>query len=697
MEADREILERAAARWGIELEYTDTWGRSHAASSTAILAALKALGVQASSPAELEQAVLQRELADWSRPFPPTVVLFEDSTSLRVDIPAEHAGRSIKIEFEWENGDLEHHWFWLPELAEISRITIEGRAFLAKRVPLASLRLGYNRLRIYWMQEPELERFGEARMIVCPRRVRTVDHRIAGVALSLYGLRSARNWGCGDFTDLRAAVDVFASAGAAFLALNPLHAIPNRTPYNTSPYLPECSLYRNWLYLDPERVPGFAAEDASAEDRAQLRAAEFVDYPRVAVLKRRALHRAFLRFLDAGRLTELETFLAAEGQPLEDYATYCVLWDHVHEAHPHIWLWTQWPEEYRDPRSPDVAAFRENHREEVLFHQFLQWQVDRQLSEVQDHALARGMKIGLYHDLALATDRFGADLWAHGPFFVAGARVGAPPDELAPSGQDWGFPPPNRDAHRDRGYELFARAIRMNARHGGALRIDHVMRFFRLFWIPDGLTAAEGVYVRDNVEDLLGILALESSRGGFIVVGEDLGTVAPEVRQRLADAGILGYRLLWFEKHADGRLRAPGEYPVQAAVSTTTHDLPTLAGFFQGRDIEARKAAGLIDQGEYEAQWNARHQDIRRVEESLGAAGFGGDPLGFVLSTPCTLAIVNQEDLTGEVEQQNLPATTWQHANWSRKMRVAVEHLDALAAALRERLARAGRLTGSNP
>jgi 4-alpha-glucanotransferase len=231
----------------------------------------------------------------------------------------------------------------------------------------------------------------------------------------------------------------------------------------------------------------------------------------------------------------------------------------------------------------------------------------------------------------------------------------------------------------------------MIARHGGALRIDHVMRFFRLFWIPEGLTAAEGLYVRDYVEDLLGILALESMRGGFIVIGEDLGTVAPEVRHRLGEAGVLGYRLLWFEKHGDGRLKAPREYPEQAAVSTTTHDLPTLAGFFTGRDIEARKVAGLIEEAEYQRQWAARREDIVRIRESLAEAGFSGDPLGFVLSTPCTLAIVNQEDLTGETEQQNLPATTWQHPNWTRKMRVPIEDLGPIAEDLRRRLERVGR------
>jgi 4-alpha-glucanotransferase len=331
------------------------------------------------------------------------------------------------------------------------------------------------------------------------------------------------------------------------------------------------------------------------------------------------------------------------------------------------------------------------HGSEVLFYKFLQWQIDCQLAETQAHARASGMRIGLYHDLALATDRFGADLWANRGFYAGGARVGAPPDALAPGGQDWGFPPPSREEHFSDGYSLFARTIRNNARHGGALRIDHVMRFFRLFWIPENLTAAQGVYVRDYVDNLLGILALESVRGGFYVIGEDLGTVPPGTRERLSEVGILGYRLLWFERNSDGSFRLPHEYPADVAVSTSTHDLPTLAGFPLGRDIEARKSAGLVTDADYQAQWSARHEEIGRLNEALVRAGFPDDAVGFVLSTPSALAIVNQEDLTGETEQQNLPASTWQHPNWKRKMRVAVEDLGPLADRLREKIARAGR------
>jgi 4-alpha-glucanotransferase len=687
MAAHREALERAASRCGVECEYTDTWGRRHVASDQALEEILHALGVPAGSDEEIHAALERRDLAEWSRPVDPAVVVFEDSDNIALRVPMERSGESVKLEIGWENGEIQHHWFWLPELAELNRATIAGKEFVAKRLPLPSpLRLGYHELRLYWVKEPELETFGQARFIVCPRRAYAADGRVAGVAVSLYGLRSARNWGCGDFTDLLAAIDAFARAGAQFVALNPLHAIPNRQPYNTSPYLPECSLYRNFLYLDVERVPGFAADPAARPEIEALRATELVEYERVAKLKLTALRGAFFRFRQAGGSAEFDAYVQAEGKPLHDFAEYSALWTEIHAAHPEIWLWTNWPAEFQDPNTASTGD-----RDAVLFYKFLQWQVDRQLAEAQARALARGMRIGLYHDLALATDRFGADLWANRRFYLTSAQVGAPPDELAPSGQEWGFPPPNRDAHREDGYERFARSIRNNARHGGALRIDHVMRFFRLFWIPEGLRAAQGAYVRDYVDDLLGVLALESVREKFIVIGEDLGTVQEEVRQRLSQTGILGYRLLWFERNVDGTFRLPHEYREHAAVSTTTHDLPTLSGFPRGCDIEARRTAGLIDDAGYQAQWAARREETVRLEQALERAGFPGDPLGFVLATPCTLAIVNQEDLTGETEQQNLPASTWQHPNWRRKMKVAVEDLGPIAGVLRRKIEESGR------
>jgi 4-alpha-glucanotransferase len=681
------VLGRAAAEYGIEPEYTDIWGRVHSTPDLVARAILKSLGAGETDP-EISHAIERRHWNRWSRPLDITVVVREDADSIPLRVPADRAGASVKLEIAWEGGGVEHHWFWLPELPTLETVSAGDREFLAKRFPLPPLRLGYHRIRVYWMKDPELEIFGESKFIVCPKRARGVDGRMAGVAVSLYGLRSARNWGCGDFTDLHAAVDAVASAGAAFVALNPLHAIPNRQPYNTSPYLPECSLYRNFIYLDVDRI-GKTSVDAGEIEA--LRASEFVEYERVAELKLRVLRELFQDFLNAGGSREFDRYAESEGAPLQDFAVYSALYEEMHRRDPNLWLWTDWPEAYRDPRSPQVAAFAREQERNVLFYKFLQWQIDRQLAEVQAHALEKGMRIGLYHDLALATDRFGEDLWTSRPFYAAGCRVGAPPDDFSPGGQDWAFPPPARDAHLADGYELFAQSIRKNARHGGALRIDHVMRFFRLWWIPDGMPAMQGAYVQDYWQNLLGVLALESVRGDFIVIGEDLGTVTGEVRQALGESNILGYRVLWFERNPDGTFRRPDEYPSQAAASTTTHDLPTLSGFASGQDIEARRKAGLIDDAAYQEQFASRREEAARLRNALRDAGFADDPIGFLLSTPCALAIVNQEDLTGEAAQQNLPGSTWQYPNWRRKMKVAVEDFGSLAGMLREKIQRSGR------
>ena len=670
--------------FGIEPEYTDTWGRRHTPSEETrrqILAALGA-GARSASPPQPplpDQTLLDQTLLD------QTFVVRDDAQWIPLRVPEERAGLAVMLEMHWEDGAVEQQRYRLPELQRGE----DGRA----QLPLPpNLRLGYHCIRVHWMTQPETELLGQAHLIVCPQRARSFSGRAAGVALSLFGLRSARDWGCGDLTDLCSAIDVFARAGAQFVALNPLHAIANRQPYNTSPYLPQSSLFRNFIYIDVEKAPGYWPEDGSIREAAKLRRSEWVEYERVAKLKLTVLGTAFERFLERGGSSEFDAYVESGGQALGDFAVYCALDEEMHQRDPNVWLWTEWPEEYRDPGSGAVREFAEEHRARVRFFQFLQWQLDRQIAQAQAHALAQGMKIGLYHDLALATDRFGADLWAHGGFYVSGCRVGAPPDDFAPDGQDWGFPPPNRETHRADGYRLFARTIRNSARHGGALRIDHVMRFFRLYWIPDGKSAADGAYVRDYAENLLGVLALESHRNGFIVVGEDLGTVSGEVRGRLAETGILGYRLLWFERNGDGGFRAPGEYAGQAAVSTTTHDLPTMAGFFTGRDIEARRAAGLIGDEAYAAQWETRRREIGNLNRALEAAGFAGDPLGFVLATPCSLAVINQEDLTGEPDQQNLPASTWQYPNWRRKMRLGVEELGALEEELRRRIEASGRL-----
>ena len=698
----------AAARAGIVPGYWDIQGQWHETDPRVREAILKAVGTP---PTGIPRTyVLSPATRPWSIVMPP---------------PPEAGSAVLALELEGLAEPRE-----LPYLD--SNLDDTG---LAIALP-DDLPLGYHRVR--WRGSDTF-----VHLIVCPGRAWMPDclengGRRAGLAVSLYGVHGKHTWGCGDFTSLRSVIDwVVDAIGGSYIALNPLHAIHNRQPYNTSPYLPNSLYYRNFIYLDVDAVPDLAhcveaqtlrSSPEVLAEIAALNRAEFVEYERVHALKLRFLRLLFDRFRrdELPRVTPrgvaFEAYVESEGELLNEYALYCALDETLHAAHPDLWIWPDWPEPLRHPGTVEVRRFRREHAALILFYKYVQWLLDEQAREAQTYALGRGMEIGLFHDLPLATDKCGAELWAHRAFYVEGCRVGSPPDGFSPSGQDWSFPPPNREAHRAGGYRLFAETIRQSARHGGALRIDHVMRLFRLYWIPDGFDATQGTYVRDFSEDLLGVLALESVRNRVLIVGEDLGTVEPEQRAALERFGILSYRLFYFERNGDGSFKRASEYPAQALVSSTTHDLPTLAGFWAGRDIDTRYRLGLIaDEASYK-RWKAeRGTEKRRMLDKLLEIGLlpPGYPLeaadgleltgevhnaitGFLAKTPSMLMTLNQEDLTKEPDQQNMPGTTWQYPNWRRKMGYSVEELQssgvapAFAAMLRQWLESESRLCGGS-
>lgn len=706
-----QLLERACALCGVDPGFWDIWGKYHETTLAAKQAILRAKGFDATGAASLARSLAERSRAEWERLVPPSLVLDESQpVELPISVRADALGDCARIQVRAEDGNLTVLELKLWEMPAASSIDMEGGTRVRKlaRLPV-ELPLGYHEITATVCGESAV-----CRVAVTPSRAFTSEHlgqggRAAGIAISLYGVRSERNWGCGDFTDLLRVIDWVADdVRGGFVALNPLHAIHNRRPFNTSPYLPNCISYQNFLYLDGEAIEDYARSRSAqrfrncgraAAEIEELRASPYVEYERVAELKLQFLKLLFVEFLrerrrGTARSREFDSFVAREGRLLELFATYCALDEHLHRQNPGLWVWPQWPEEYRDPDSAATRAFRKKHWRSVMFYQYLQWQIDIQLRKAQQYARDRRLAIGLYHDLALATDRFGSDLWAHRPFYVEGCRVGSPPDDFSPKGQDWGFPPPNSERHREDGYRLFADSIRRNCRHGGALRIDHVMRLFRLYWIPDDVDAGQGAYVNEKTLDFVKVLALESVRNRVVVVGEDLGTVEPEVRETLARYGILSYRLFYFEKNEAGGFRRPEEYPAQALVSSTTHDLPTIAGFWTGADIEARRAAGVIDEEGIRAQYASRAAEKQKMLDVLFERGLMPAHLprqqsaypeligelhnavvGFLALTPSQLLAVNQEDLTKEPAQQNLPGTTWQYPNWGRKMRFTVEEL----------------------
>ncbi|HEY1241730.1 MAG TPA: 4-alpha-glucanotransferase [Bryobacteraceae bacterium] len=727
-----QLLDSAAVACGIEGAYWDIFGNRHVTSTTVKQAILNSMGVAAGTPDELVHSLTDRARREWERLLSPAVVIPESRPRLLpIQVPAEMAGERARVAVRREDGSSSQFEVSLSELTQTGSADLDNRTWFRKQVRLPeNLPLGYHDVSVSVGSTS-----ATTRLIVTPERAYTGPDqaRTAGVAVSLYGVRSARNWGAGDFRDLLAVID-WAADGlqAGFVSLNPLHAIHNREPFNTSPYSPNSIFYQNYLYLDVEGIEDFARcrraralrhqSDICAEIES-LRAASLVDYERVAAIKLRFLKLLFVQFLrerhaGSSRSQEFDAFRSREGDLLEKFATFCALDEHLHRRNPDLWIWPHWPLEYHDPDGPAVVAFRKKHWRSVLFYQYVQWQIDRQLDRAQQHARNR-LPIGLYHDLALATDKFGSDLWAHRRFFASGCRVGSPPDDFAPNGQDWGFPPPNSENHREDGYRLFVESIRKNCRHGGALRIDHVMRLFRLYWIPEACDASQGAYVRELCDDYLRLLALESVRNRVIIVGEDLGTVEPAIRETLSRFGILSYRVFYFEK-LNGEFRRSDEYPPQALVSSSTHDLPTLSGYWVSADIEARRQAGMIDDEGYRNQSAARAHDKQKMLDALFRANLLPEHLsrsaadyreltpelhhaiaGFLALTPSRLLSINQEDITWEPYQQNLPGTTWQYPNWRRKMRFTVEQLRsdpqavAMAETFRGWVDAAGRAQGS--
>jgi 4-alpha-glucanotransferase len=540
------------------------------------------------------------------------------------------------------------------------------------------------------------------------------EGRCWGIGCQLYGLRSKRNCGIGDFADLGRLAEIAAEAGADFLGVNPLHALFLSAPERCSPFFPSSRQFLNPLYIAIDAVP-FAAdlEDALAP-AVEFQSTELVDYRSVAPRKLKALGLLFRVFrARAGEelVTEFERFVAKRGRLLYLHALFEALSEMMAQQ-GHGATWHGWPEEYRHPGTDSVAAFAEEQKKLVTFHIWLQWLADRQLAAAQARAIKAGMRIGLYLDLAVGVSPDGSATWADRALIVPGARIGAPPDYFNAAGQDWGLAPLSPTGLAARRFEPFREALDAVLRHAGALRIDHAMSLFRLFWIADGFTPADGAYVRYPFQDMLSALADVSQKQRAVVIGEDLGVVPPGFRDVMREMEIQSYRVFFFEKKEDWFI-PPEKYPRQALACLTTHDLCTLAGWWSEHDIDVRTEIGMIEAADLDRRRDERAHERRRVlgllddndllPPRLSAIMRGeADPPRelpqalavalhrLVARTPSRLFVAQLEDLTATLEQVNIPGTMDEHPNWRRKIGVDLEAIAeaplfrAVTAALRE-------------
>jgi len=666
-------LGELARRYGVATEYEDWTGRQVDVPETTLVSVLAALGVPAATEDDRAAALATHDRDYWSRALPPTIVARADSAS-SFWVHVTH-GDPVGLWIRLEDGSvragmrqLENH---TPPYDLGDKLIGEASFELPDDLPL-----GYHRL---YIQAGSTE--SSTTLIVVPAKLemppRLGAKRTWGLATQLYSVQSERSWGIGDLTDLTdLAVWSGACYGAGYILVNPLHSAAPVAPMEPSPYLPTSRRYVNPLYLRPEAIPEFAeVRQRGRIRRTRLalqensRRTELIDRDAAWAAKREVLESVSRVKRSAGRQLAYEAYREREGRSLDDFAVWCAL------AERHGPDWHRWPKKFSGPARSGVAEFAAKHAETVDFHRWLQWQLDDQLATAQSTAVRAGMELGIMHDLAVGVDPNGADAWAMQDVLALGVTAGAPPDEFNQLGQDWSQPPWRPDQLVDQGYRPFRAMVNAILRHGSGVRVDHIIGMFRLWWIPKGALPTDGTYVRYDHEAMIGILALEAHRAEAVVVGEDLGTVEPWVRDYLARRGLLGTSILWFELDRDG-----DGGPLQAQrwrefclSSVTTHDLPPTAGYLAGEHVRLRDELGLLTRPVDEELAEDRAEQAAWVTE-LRRVGLLGEKPGvdetvlalyrYLGRTPSRILGLSLADAVGEMRTQNQPGTDDEYPNW---------------------------------
>jgi len=674
VDAPDETLRALADAYGVGAQYWSFFGDRVVVPASTLRRILSAMGVDTSD----EQAALHaREEQPWRRLLPASRVVREGTGDLPVSLDSS---RGLHLQLRLEDGTARE--LAVPPTAVESRLVDERTVDRLVVALPGDVPLGWHEVHAeeYDPETQEVLRTAVCTLVVTPHRLDAPPSRERnggrawGLMAQLYSVRSRASWGIGDFADLEHLASVAGSRGADFVLINPIHAAEVTSPIEPSPYLPASRRFIAPLYIRPESIPEFAGPGvdglAAVADLKRPMAERDVDgvlIDRDAAwsAKRDALERVFAVRRSAERQRALDAFVAREGRRLADFALWCALEEHVAERGIR-------PPESAGIDSAAIAGLRDELAERIAFHSWLQWIADEQLADAQQAALTAGMTMGVMHDLAVGVHPGGADVWSNPAVYAAGVSVGAPPDMYNQQGQDWSQPPWLPDALAAQGYRPLRDLLRGILRHAGALRIDHIMGLFRLWWIPRDSPAAAGTYVRYDHEAMVGVLALEAHRAGAVVIGEDLGNVEPWVRDYLAERGVLGTSVLWFENDGDGP-RQPEHYRRDVLATVTTHDLPPTAGYLAGEHVELRAGLGLLTRPVEEERALAdreREAMVQRLRDRwILAPDAGEEDIVIALhrylgATPSQLLGVALTDAVGERRTQNQPGTHQEYPNW---------------------------------
>ncbi|HEX5162486.1 MAG TPA: 4-alpha-glucanotransferase [Steroidobacteraceae bacterium] len=716
------LIERLARARGIGDAYHSYKGELKHFTLTTKTAILRAMHCRVDDAAALETQIRESEAAHPVGLVGDVVVLRNGARAARINTPAVEQNALLRWKVDLENGGERSGEVRAWDLPERGSHQHDGRWFVLRDLALPSdLPLGYHRLHL------DLEFAGSEScpLIVTPDKCYepaelAAGARLWGVAVQLYTLRSANNWGIGDFGDLAELLRLAAAAGAGFVGISPVHALFPSDPTLFSPYSASSRHALNVLFIDVSavlEVQGSRRAIALMGDpqfRARLekvRAATQVDYAAVASLKMPVLQAAFERFRSehlarhTARAAACRAFLRERGEPMRLHTLFDAIDCYLRRHHGTAAGWHNWPEEYRHPGNDAVRRFAATRADDVDFHGYLQWLAAEQLGAVRQLGRELGLTVGLYGDYAVGVNASGSETWSDQTLYCTGAAIGAPPDPIGLGGQEWGIPPQDPRELKRTAYAPFVALIRASMRNCGALRLDHVMALFRQWWVPRGFKSADGGYVHYPLEELLGVVALESHRQQCLVVGEDLGVVPDEIRRALPQFGVYHYKVVMFEqKH--GEFVAPADYVRHALATVTTHDLPTLHGWWSGHDIDLWEKLGFYPDAAAAAESREERAAARqRLLRALRAAGLWAGEEGavpefserlaravhaFLGQTRSALVTVQLEDMIGMLEPVNVPGTSSEYSNWTRRMTASAaeifvrDDVRSLAAAMGE-------------
>lgn len=692
---------------GFHSHYTGAFGEQVITPDSSKCSLLEAMGFNTDDVA-LKKSIFLLNQKQWLNILPAVHIAKleqEKQHTIKISLPINDISE-VNWHIETESGDKLFNAIPIVDLTHLGTMPINEAQYAQYELPLPKLIQGYHKLTV---------RMGDSQatcsLIFAPKECYPPQEasakKVWGYTAQLYSLRSKNNWGIGDFSDLCELVNQASNQQVSLIGLNPLHPLYQQNPAHRSPYSPSSRSFLNPLYIDFTKVPNFEhcelvqetiKSKAFKEGINHARASDLIDYPGVAKLKYGIAELLFKDLYDNQHdvcnvmLIEFNEFKKTMGEDLFTISTFDALNEYFNLDATDVYGWTDWPKEFHTPDSDDVKKFQEAHSLRIDYFCFLQWIAHTQLKMVSERTKEKGMAIGLYLDLAVGCDGAGVDVWSDKNLYVAGASIGAPPDSMNLLGQNWGLTPLSPVELQKQGYQPLVKALRSNMQYAGALRIDHILGLMRQYWVAPGLDAKDGVYISFPLDDILRIIALESRRNNCVVIGEDLGNVPEGFSAVIQNAGLLSFKVMFFERWESGLFKRPDQFPSQSIVTIATHDTPTLTGWWQGRDLEWRQQLDLYpDELAGHADRDARHterENLMAALEDLNVIDMDNAPQKspakmntelsmavqkYLAAADSHIQLIPLEDMLEMPEQVNIPGTIDQHPNWLQKLPVLLE------------------------